>query len=460
MTDVAARLFRVIKDNLGPQPPDGVDRFTEEALEAHKREGLELAVRARWVALSIIALLLPFINFSWEIVYYEFLLVCFAFIGWLQKKVGTVGRSPVELLLMFCDLLLMTIICIAPNPFAAVDWPLAMQYRFDNFIYFFVLLGSAALAYSWRTVQAMGAWTAALWGLGFLVIWHFSGGSGALTDTAMAAFGENERMATILDPNNLRPELRLQEIVVFLIVSHTFALTVRRAGQQLRRHAAVERERANLARYFSPNVVDQLSQNDEPLKQVRNQEVAVLFVDIVGFTAYAADKPPEEVISTLRGFHGAMEREVFRHDGTLDKYLGDGLMATFGTPAAGPTDALNALRCARAMITALEAWNEERERAGDAVIRAGFGLHYGPTVQGDIGANRLEFAVIGNTVNIASRLEALTRELDVTLITSDRLVVQARSEAKGDDEACTGLRRMEGQDIRGVAEAMTLWAVD
>ncbi len=458
MTNAAKRLFRVVRDNLGPQPPDAVDRHTEEALEAHKREGLDLAVKARWVALSIIALLLPFINFSWEIVYYEFLLCCFAFIGWLQKKVGTVGRSPIELLLMFCDLLLMTIVCIAPNPFAAVDWPLAMQYRFENFIYFFVLLGSAALAYSWRTVQAMGSWTAVLWGLGLLVMWYFSGGSAELSDAAMAAYGENQRMASILDPNNLRPEVRLQEIVVFMIVAHTVALTVRRAGQQLRRHAAVERERANLARYFSPNVVDQLSHNDEPLKQVRTQEIAVLFVDIVGFTAYAADKAPEEVIATLRGFHAAMEREVFRHHGTLDKYLGDGLMATFGTPSSGPSDARNALDCARAMIAALQAWNEERLHGGEPAIRAGFGLHYGPAVLGDVGANRLEFAVIGNTVNIASRLEALTRPLDVTLIASHELVAKARAEG-GDDWVFDGLQPVEGQAIRGVAAPMAVWTL-
>ena len=73
------------------------------------------------------------------------------------------------------------------------------------------------------------------------------------------------------------------------------------------------------------------------------QNVAVLFADIVGFTAYADGRDPIEVIGTLRQFHERMEREVFRHGGTLDKYLGDGLMATFGTPFAGDSDAGNAL---------------------------------------------------------------------------------------------------------------------
>jgi len=162
-------------------------------------------------------------------------------------------------------------------------------------------------------------------------------------------------------------------------------------------------------------VVEELSKNDEPLKQVRAQSVAVLFVDIVGFTAFADGRTPEEVVSTLRQFHALMEREVFRHNGTLDKYLGDGLMATFGTPFAGDADASNALRCAQAMMTAADRWSDERKAAHEAPIRVSFGLHYGPVVLGDIGLTCLEFAVIGSTVNAASRLEALTRALALEL---------------------------------------------
>ena len=101
-----------------------------------------------------------------------------------------------------------------------------------------------------------------------------------------------------------------------------------------------------------------------------------------------------------------MEEAVFAHGGTLDKYLGDGLMATFGTPFASERDALNALDCARAMMDSVARWNETRAARGEPPIRASVGLHYGPAVLGDIGANRLEFAVIGNTVNVASRIEA------------------------------------------------------
>ena len=111
-------------------------------------------------------------------------------------------------------------------------------------------------------------------------------------------------------------------------------------------------------------------------------------------------------MQTLREFHARMEQEVFRHKGTLDKYLGDGLMATFGTPFAGNADASNALRCAQAMMAAVDRWNGERQAAGEPPICVSFGLHYGPVVLGDIGLTCLEFAVIGSTVNAASRLES------------------------------------------------------
>ena len=152
-----------------------------------------------------------------------------------------------------------------------------------------------------------------------------------------------------------------------------------------------------------------------------------------------------------------MEREVFRHSGTLDKYLGDGLMATFGTPSTSDTDASRALRCARAMVVQMETWNAERAANGEPAITAGFGIHFGQAVLGDIGANQLEFAVIGSTVNIASRLEALTRDLKVALVVSDDLVAQARRERVHAASDIEGLEQSAPQTIRGVAQPMVVW---
>src|SRR5437016_316878 len=140
-----------------------VEKFAEAALAESKRDGLWLAVRARWVALAVIAVTLPVMNPHWDVLYYVASLGLFAAIGWAQLKVGKAGLSRPELFLMFCDLALMTFLAVVPNPWSTVNWPVAMQYRFDSFIYFFVFLATATLAYSWRTVIAMGFWASALW---------------------------------------------------------------------------------------------------------------------------------------------------------------------------------------------------------------------------------------------------------------------------------------------------------
>jgi adenylate cyclase len=154
-----------------------------------------------------------------------------------------------------------------------------------------------------------------------------------------------------------------------------------------------------------------------------------------------------------------MEREVFRHQGTLDKYLGDGLMATFGTPFAGDHDAGNALRCAQAMIGSMDELNRERKDHGEPPIKLSLGLHYGQVVLGDIGLNRLEFAVIGTTVNVASRLESLTRELKCALIASDDLVQRARADDASSRIEFAKLVEQPARIVRGIEQPVGIWTL-
>jgi adenylate cyclase len=447
-SDEAAGQARARQDTL---------RFAEAALANSKREGLLLAVRARWVALAVTAATLPIINPNWEVIYYVLMLSLFAAIGWAQLKIGKPGRSQPELFLMFCDLALLTFLSVAPNPWSTVNWPVAMQFRFDSFIYFFVFLATATLAYSWRTVVAMGVWTSVLWIIAVAWVYLQPETHAALSERVRAAVNSDIRLFEIIDPAAIGIGQRIQQVIVFVIVALTLAMAARRSNALLISHAGIERERTNLARYFSPNVVEQLSGNDEPLKQVRTQNVAVLFADIVGFTGYADGRSPTEVIGTLRLFYERMEREVFRHDGTLDKYLGDGLMATFGTPFTGDSDAGNALRCAQAMIVSMDELNFERKNRIEPPIRLSLGLHYGQVVLGDIGLNRLEFAVIGTTVNAASRLESLTREFGCVLVASNQLVQRARTEISSAEADFINLVEQPPRTVRGIEQPVGIW---
>jgi adenylate cyclase len=226
-----------------------------------------------------------------------------------------------------------------------------------------------------------------------------------------------------------------------------------------RRRAAAERARGNLARYFSPNLVDILAERDEPFGPVRRQNVAVLFVDIVGFTAMSEGMAPEEVVALLRQFHDRMTARIFACGGTVEKYIGDAILAVFGVPAPTDRDAGQALQCAVEMLAVLDDWNLKRLSAGEKTLGLGIGVNYGPAVIGDVGSEHsMSFTVIGDTVNTASRLQALTRSLDTPLLASDAAVEAANQQANGDLAKILGRLQDAGEQVlRGRSGAVRVW---
>ncbi len=122
------------------------NRFVEAVLERHKREGLDLAVKARFAAMGVIGVMLLFISPWPDVLYYEGLVLLFVLNGLAQQRIGSVGLNRWELSLLFIDLALMTVVCLVPCPFRETDLPLPFQYQFGGVIYFFVLMASATLA--------------------------------------------------------------------------------------------------------------------------------------------------------------------------------------------------------------------------------------------------------------------------------------------------------------------------
>jgi adenylate cyclase len=228
-----------------------------------------------------------------------------------------------------------------------------------------------------------------------------------------------------------------------------------------RRRAAAERARGNLARYFSPNLVDILADRDEPFGPVRRQNVAVLFADLVGFTALSEGMQPEDVLALLRQFQQRMTAQIFGCGGTVEKYIGDAILATFGVLAATERDAGQALRCAFGMLAALDDWNCERTAAGEPALGMGIGVNYGPAVIGDVGCEgSMAFTVIGDTVNTASRLQALTRTLKTPLLAGDAIVAAARSQPHGDEDLLRILDQLKDvgdHAVRGRDHTVRVW---
>ncbi|MBI5209694.1 MAG: adenylate/guanylate cyclase domain-containing protein [Elusimicrobia bacterium] len=219
----------------------------------------------------------------------------------------------------------------------------------------------------------------------------------------------------------------------------------------------VSKEQAHLemlGRYFSPSIVAKLKEDVGRSRAPQACEVTVLFSDIRDFTAMTQKLPPEEVVAFLNEYLGVMVEVVFKRGGTLDKFIGDGLMAYFGAPFPAPGFARQAVECALEMHQELDRLNEVRVRRGDLPLRIGIGLHTGAVVIGDIGApgRRLEFTAIGDVVNTASRIEGLTKRVQEKV-----LVSRATREAAGDAFAW---RELPPMMVRGKEEPVSVFVAD
>jgi adenylate cyclase len=225
-------------------------------------------------------------------------------------------------------------------------------------------------------------------------------------------------------------------------------------GLQLRRSfaasigAATARDRVTnlFGQHVSPQVVEQLMA-EGPSRQSDIRRVAVMFVDFRSFTASARSRAPQEVVDRLDGAFAVLVEVLDRHGGIVNKFLGDGFLALFGAPLDAADAAHRAVAAAREMLIAMEHVNA----ASDWKLRIGIGIHFGEVVAGNIGSpRRKEYTVIGDTVNFASRLEALNKEFG-----SQLLISASVREALGTD--CADAVPLGEVPIRGYEQPMAIW---
>ena len=213
--------------------------------------------------------------------------------------------------------------------------------------------------------------------------------------------------------------------VVFLAIIALVRFSIIRTTNMAARIGTLQAERTSLSRYFSPAVVDEITRDPDTVSRGARQPVTILFMDIRDFTQTAERMDPERLTHLLSAFRQQMTGLIFEHHGTVDKFIGDAIMATFGTPHPSqdpPTDTRNAVAAARAMLAALRDFNREHELK-DKAWRVGVAVHAGVVFAGTVGhSSSLEYTVIGNAVNVASRIEGLCRQYRAQLLVSGEVV--------------------------------------
>lgn len=199
-----------------------------------------------------------------------------------------------------------------------------------------------------------------------------------------------------------------EKISSILVVTAVLALALRRARLVLVRAVAEGTAASDLKRFFAPEVASRITRAEERIRPGHGEirTAATLFVDLRGFTSLARTLPPDELMGVLSDYQGRMVPAIARHGGRIDKYLGDGILASFGAVEPSATFAADAARAVDDLVAAAAAWRAERAAAGKPTPAIGAAFAVGEVVFGAVGDDRrLEYTIIGDAVNLAAKLE-------------------------------------------------------
>lgn len=222
-------------------------------------------------------------------------------------------------------------------------------------------------------------------------------------------WAENRMLGMLVLDRGVVDPFTQDDLELVTVVAYQAALAVERA-RLTERARTMDQQRRKLLRHFSPDVagliLSQTELDQDPLAVTVREEATMLFSDVRGFTGLTERLPPLELAQLLREYLSEMTKAIFEERGTLDKFMGDGLMAIFGVPVPHPDDPERAVRCAWRMLDRLDQLNERLPADRRLTIR--IGVNTGRVVAGNFGTpERLEYTVLGDAVNVAARLESI-----------------------------------------------------
>ncbi|MBK8396848.1 MAG: adenylate/guanylate cyclase domain-containing protein [Leptospiraceae bacterium] len=247
-------------------------------------------------------------------------------------------------------------------------------------------------------------------------------------------------------------DLLVARPLVYSCLALTVGYSIYRTIYMVRRIGTIEAEKKSLSKYFSPEIVKEITNNPEVINKGKRQEVTILFQDIRDFTKMSENMSTNDLAEFLNEFRKRMTNVIFNNNGTLDKYIGDAIMATFGTPTVSELDTYNAVNAANQMLSSLKEWNIERKKVGKLEIRIGIGLHCGEVFAGNIGfEDRMEYTVIGDAVNTASRIESLCKQFQAEFLISDEVYQKVKNRIQ--------VEKLSPVEVKGKEKAIQIYKV-
>ncbi len=326
----------------------------------------------------------------------------------------------------------------------AVIWASHLQYeqppqfslKSPQFVYVFVLIGLRALRFEpvWVVVSGL---TAALGWTTLVALAVLTAPTSPITWD----------LVTALRSTQIHLGGEFDRVLAVLVLTAMLALALTRARRLLESAVAQQRAVADLSLFFDDQVARRItgSEADVMAGQGEQRDAAVLFLDLRGFTAASMQLTPTALIALLGEYQQLAVPIVRRHGGSIDKFLGDGILASFGAVAPDPAYAANALRAVDAIMAAVDGWRARRLAAGQSAPDVGAGLATGPVVFGIVGdGQRLEYTVIGDAVNLAAKLEKHNKAEQTRALTNRQSYELARAQGYGGDKPTLPARQVAG----------------
>jgi adenylate cyclase len=446
---VFARLRAWLFDGGGPE------NLPERVRQAIVRQQERSEILIAWVQLSIIALVAAVYettSMPGGVVQYDFSFETQVFAAYgvfcvarLVLAYRRLMRPWMLYVSVIADMaLLMGLIFSFPLKYAQ---PAAFYLKVPTLLYVFLFIALRALRFEARFVLFTGF--AAIVGWVALILYVLSG-KGGPEDVRTDDFVE------YMTSNVLLMHAEIDKIIAIALTTIVLAVAIARARHLLTRAVTESAAARDLSRFFDPDVAHRIRSAHSSIKAGEGElrDVTILTVDLRGFTRLSTELAPDQIMKLLQDYQGRICPLIVGNGGSIDKFLGDGILASFGAVTPSATSAADAMRAADAVLEAADRWIAERQAAGLAPLTIGMALAAGRVVFGAVGdGERLEFTVIGDAVNFTAKLEKHNKDEKTRALTDGK--TYALAEQQGYTPPRERERRL-GRRVGGVSELVNI----